>query len=293
MSLFDVKFNDAAEKAAAALAGHPYAMVVAGDALDALAGLPDDYFATVITSPPYWGLRTYGNDEREIGKGDLNGYLDALAAVFTEVRRVLRPDGVLWLNIGDTSSGSGGSGGDYLKGGRKAGQTGYRQGDTGGLARMQWANIPERLTIRLQDGGWLLRSKIVWNKGRVRPEDPNHVRRPGVQWEPIFMLTKTRDYQFWPERLTENGDVWNVSQLPRSGGHVAAFPDELVERCLLPSTTEGDVVLDPFVGSGTTLAVANQHGRHAVGIELVEGNLNIVRSRVAHAMVVPAADLAS
>lgn len=273
---------------------------------DASAGMPiaSGTVQALVTSPPYWGLRRYGDDGAELGTEDLHHYLERLVAVFAEARRVLRPDGLAWVNIGDTAAGSGGAGGDYVipsaakRKKRKAPieRRSYRQGrptvrtyhvdrlllDVGDpveeLAPAQWCNVPGRLASALQDDGWRLRASITWAKtskaGRamLRPEDLDHANRPGVSSEAILLLAPGPGRAtFYPERLAERGDVWHFP--PATGRYrgPAPFPDELPRRCILPSTDPGDWVLDPFAGSGTTLRVAELLGRNAVGLDLYAG----------------------
>lgn len=222
----------------------------------------------VVTSPPYYSLRRYGDSDLEIGTGSLDSYVADLRRVGEEIRRVLRDDGVFWLNLGDTASGSGGAGGDYNPGGVRDGQPRYRQGTTG-VPPMSWCLVPQRVALGLQKDGWLVRSWVTWNKDRLRPESLQHVKRPGISSETILMLTKTRTYKFYPERLEERGNVWTFApQVARKKSHLAPFPDELARRCVGTSTDPGDVVFDPFMGSGTTLHVAEAMGREAVGLDL-------------------------
>jgi site-specific DNA-methyltransferase (adenine-specific)/site-specific DNA-methyltransferase (cytosine-N4-specific) len=231
----------------------------------------DESFNAVITSPPYWGLRTYGHDEREIGGGSLTTYLQDVCAVADEIWRVLRTDGVFWLNIADTASGSGGAGGDYNSGGKQHGRPKWKQGDSG-LPGMTWCNVPSRVSIMLQDRGWLLRSDITWNKQRLRPESLAHARRPGVQTERIFMFAKHRDHVFYPDGLIERGNIWSFPPEKKAKSHLAPFPIELPTRCLLCSTRPGDRILDPFIGKGTTIEAAENHGRIGYGLDLYSGD---------------------
>jgi DNA modification methylase len=123
--------------------------------------------------------------------------------------------------------------------------------------------------LGLQADGWLVRSVITWDKGRMRPESLQHVRRPGVSSETILMLTQQRKYTFYPETLPDRGDVWQFPPQPaRKRSHLAPFPDELAKRCIEASTVEGETVFDPFVGSGTTVHVAEALGRVGVGLDL-------------------------
>jgi site-specific DNA-methyltransferase (cytosine-N4-specific) len=227
---------------------------------------PDGKFQTIVTSPPYFGLRSYGDSSSEIGIGSVDDYLSSMEKCSIEWKRVLADDGLLWLNVGDTASGSGGAGGDYNSGGNKDGKPKYRQGKSG-RAKMQWLNIPHRVVEVFVETGWLYRSCITWDKGMMRPEDLKHSRRPGVSSEFIFMFAKNRNHRFFPDRLTEKGNVWHFSP-ERKKDHIAPFPEELPRRCIEVSSEVGDWVLDPFSGSNTTLTVAASIGRNAFGCDL-------------------------
>ena len=183
-----------------------------------------------------------------------------------EWHRILHPEGLLWMNIGDTASGSGGAGGDYNRGGSKDGKPRYRQGKTD-RSPMQWLNVPHRVLEIFVDSGWLYRSCITWDKSNLRPEDLRHARRPGISHEFIFMLAKDRNHRFFEGRLVERGSVWHFPPARRSK-HLAPFPAELPARCIPLSTQPGDWVLDPFAGSGTTCEVAQKLGRNSVGVDL-------------------------
>jgi site-specific DNA-methyltransferase (cytosine-N4-specific) len=243
-----------------------------------------------VTSPPYWGLRVYGDDQGELGTESLEEYLTNLVAIMRDVRTTLRPDGLAWINLGDTASGSGGAGGDYLPPERrknpdkvrgrsyrvKLGHNRYRQGDSG-LAGRQWCAVPARAALALQHDGWWLRAWVTWAKTSVngkemrRPESLHHVNRPGSSSETILLLSPRQGRaRFYPSQLVEKGDVWHFSPVRpgESTGHAAPFPDELARRCILPSTLPGDLVLDPFAGSGTVLRVSEEHGRRAIGLDL-------------------------
>lgn len=241
-----------------------------GDARD-LTRIPTGSVACVVTSPPYLAQRRYGASPLEIGReGSLRAFVLAVADVFDGLRRVLRPDGLAWLNIGDKANGSGGAGGDWTPGrkGRRAGggPSTFRDPD---YLDGTFLDVPGALLRELLLRGWRLRLPIVWDKGRQAPEDLNHVRRPRWQHETIYLLapSKTRS-RFFPERLTETGSVWRFPAGGQGPSHLAPFPDELARRCILPSTEPGDLVFDPFAGSGTTIRVANQLGRRGLGFDL-------------------------
>lgn len=252
----------------------PAGTIARGDAVEVVRRHVDDASVdAVVTSPPYFGRRTYGDSEDELGRGEhLKTYVDRLVELGRELRRALKPDGVLWLNIGDTAAGSGGAGGDHNRGGSKAWVPKYRQGPTG-LERRQWIGVPWRVALALQEDGWLLRSAVTWDKVNRRPEDLRHARRPGESSEAIFLFAAGWPHRFYPERLEEPGDVWHFKARRRADAprHFAPYPEELALRCILPSTEPGELVLDPFAGSGTTLHVAEELGRRAIGVDLYAG----------------------
>lgn len=256
--------------------------VYCGDVLDELRKLPDDYVQCCVTSPPYFGLRSYLPDEsklkdREVGfRQTLSEYIDTLVEVFREVRRVLRPDGTLWLNLGDSFNGSGGAGGDYSPGGLKEGQPKYPGRKVSGLKPKDLIGVPWRVAFALQEDGWWLRSDIVWEKGNCMPESVTD--RPTRSHEYIFLLTKSRKYFYDAEAIKEpiaesskkrrkypryaedskgatgkyavinekyntrntkrnKRTVWHINTKPYKGAHFAVFPPELPKICILAGTS--------------------------------------------------------
>ena len=236
---------------------------VIGDAAELPFG--DNTFDCHVTSPPYFGQRFYGDDEREVGRGSLDEYIAAEVDAMREVYRVLKPTGTSWYNVADTASNSGGAGGDHVSGAKK-GIRKYRQGDMG-IQGSQWGLVPYRLALGFQSAGWLVRSVIVWDKGVLHPESLKHARRPGYGYEVILMLAKSSSYKFYDDLLVERGNIWHFK--PSYGkDHVAPFPDELPRRCIEPSTDPGDLVLDTHSGTGSTARVAESLDRCGVGVEL-------------------------
>jgi site-specific DNA-methyltransferase (cytosine-N4-specific) len=241
-----------------------------GDALHVLQLLPSRSVQCIVTSPPYWGLRDY-NVPNQIGLEDtLPQFINRLLAVFAEVRRVLRDDGVFWLNIGDgyTSGNRGWRAPDEKNPARAMS---VRPNTPEGLKRKDLLGIPWRLAFALQDDGWFLRTDIVWHKPNAMPESVKD--RPTRAHEYLFMLTKNEHYYYDREAVTEkNGrncrSVWNINTQGFAGAHFATFPKQLIEPCIKSSTKNGDFVLDPFFGSGTVGVVAQQLNRRFVGIEL-------------------------
>lgn len=270
--------------------------IYTGDALEVLRGLPDGSVNCCVTSPPYYALRDYGMDGQIGRESSPKEYVSRLTEVFAEVRRVLRPDGTLWLNLGDTYAGRGAE----------------------EIKPKDLIGIPWMAAFALRDDGWYLRNDIIWMKENPMPESVKD--RCTRCHEHIFLFSKSKqyffDYKAISEPVTESTkerlkrgiagsnkygapipgqpkvqtinlprghgtisdgdinpmrskrDVWIVNTVPFKGGHYAAYPPKLVESCILAGCPVGGVVLDPFMGSGTTGMVAKQHDRHYVGIEI-------------------------
>lgn len=242
-----------------------------GNALNVLKTLPSDVFNVAVTSPPYFWARDYGYDE-QIGHEDaVDDFVMALADVFDEVKRTLHPEGVFFLNIGDTYYSGNGQphGHDPRCSSRSFMRKKLRAVDKSGwdIPKKTLIGIPWKIAFELQKRGWTLRSDIIWNRCNAFSE-PTARDRPHRQYEHIFMFTKARFYSFDRSALPEE-DVWNIP-IERNVriDHNAAFPTELVKRCIESGSPVGGKILDPFVGSGTVLDVANSLGRDAVGIDM-------------------------
>lgn len=300
------------------------ATIYVGDNRKVLSRLESGSVQTCITSPPYWGLRDYDQDEQiglELSPDD---YVAELVSVFSEVKRVLADDGTLWLNLGDSYNGASNN---------RTGQNGYNDGRTNrekrfsvggvkGLKPKDLVGIPWRVAFALQSDGWYLRSDIIWHKPNPMPESVTD--RPTKSHEYIFLLSKQPKYFYDHEAIKEpaiwandsrNGggrftydgkraendgfvqqsfvtvndtrnkrDVWTVATKPFSGAHFAVYPPELIIPCVLAGSREGDTVLDPFSGSGTTGEVTLKHERNYVGIELNPEYAEISRQRISGAI---------
>ncbi|MCC6735369.1 MAG: site-specific DNA-methyltransferase [Bauldia sp.] len=268
--------------------------IIQADALSALRQLPDSSVQCIVTSPPYWGLRDY-NIPGQIGhEPTLPAFIERLRAVFAEARRVLRDDGVLWLNIGDGyTSGNRGWRAPDKKNRARAMET--RPATPAGLKPKDLLGIPWRLAFALQDDGWYLRADIIWNKPNAMPESVQD--RPTRSHEYMFMFSKSEAYYYDRVAVREqNGrnrrTVWDVNTQGVAGAHFATFPPLLVRPCLLSSSRPADFVLDPFFGSGTVGVVAEGLGRRYVGIELNPDYVALASSRLttdAHTVIRPAA----
>lgn len=261
--------------------------ILIGDALTLLKKLPADTYETCVTSPPYWGLRDYGVPGQIGAEPNLNDYIANLVQVFQEVRRVLKPDGTFWLNIGDSYT----SGGRTWRGADKKnvarGMT-YRAPTPEGLKPKDLIGVPWRLAFALQADGWYLRSDIVWNKPNAQPESVKD--RPSRVHEYVFMFSRSLkyfyDHEGVRERTLDNGgkrsrrSVWSVNTEPFPEAHFATFPRALVVPCVQAGTRPGGIVLDPFFGSGTTGEVALKLGRSFLGIELHKEYADIAKRRI-------------
>ena len=251
--------------------------VYQGDALAILKTLPTNTFHCVVTSPPYFWLRDYGIDG-QLGQEDtVDKYVVSISQVMDEVFRVLKKDGTLFLNLGDTYySGKGESQGADPKSSKR--RFGLRAVDkSGGLGiglRPKTAiGIPWRVAIEMSKRNWILRSPIVWHRKHALPEAVKD--RPRRSYEYVFMFVKDRKYYFDRQPLVHANteDLWviNARPKPTNGIDTAPFPDELAKRCLDIGCPSEGLVLDPFAGGGTTLRVAVNSGRSATGIELNPG----------------------
>jgi site-specific DNA-methyltransferase (cytosine-N4-specific) len=241
-----------------------------GDALQVLQRLPSESVQCVVTSPPYWGLRDYDVPDQIGLEPTLPQFINRLLGIFTEVRRVLRKDGIFWLNIGDgyTSGNRGWRAPDKKNPARAMS---VRPDTPEGLKPKDLLGIPWRLALALQEDGWYLRADLVWHKPNAMPESVKD--RPTRAHEYLFMLTKEERYYYNAKAIVEvNGrncrSVWNIHTQGFAGAHFATFPPKLVEPCIKAATRPGDFVLDPFFGSGTVGLVAQELRRRYVGIEL-------------------------
>ena len=304
-----------------------------GHCLDVLADVPDGAFDCCVTSPPYWGLRDYGDEGKpwpSVEYSPMPGldpvtvaestcplgleptvaeYVAHIVHVFREVRRTLRDDGALWLNLGDR----------YANDGKWGGSTGGKR--TTGLKPKDLVGIPWRVAFALQADGWWLRSDIVWSKPNPMPESVTD--RPTRAHEYVFLLAKSARYVYdaaasaelsvsehpsgngfrrehrlsnprgqesqWEpgEGKTRNRrSVWHVATTPFAGAHFATFPPELIKPCILAGCPEGGTVLDPFLGSGTTGMVAESLGRRWFGAEQNPEYEAIIRARTIQAGLV-------
>ena len=312
--------------------------ILYGDCRDTLKQF-DEQARTCMTSPPYYGLRNYGNEENQIGQENTpEEFIDQLVNVFKEVRNVLTDDGTLWVNLGDSYYNyRPGKGQSYPK--QSVSKTNQdlptqcnkRGNKLDGLKEKDLIGIPWMFAFAMRSDGWYLRQDIIWHKPNPMPESVKD--RCTKSHEYIFLLSKNKKYYYdneaikepvkqdWGTRNRTNGkyhnsgsglsphsgltksydrknkrDVWSITNKPYKGSHFAVFPPDLITPCILAGSEKGDIVLDPFMGSGTTAMVAKQLGRDYIGCELHEEYGNLIDQRVpvekvAHSPTNPLADL--
>lgn len=305
-----------------------------GDALEVARTLPDGLARTIVTSPPYFGLRDYGEDGQIGAEASVGEYVARMVELFRELRRVLSVDGTLWLNLGDcyvNPSTSGANRGGNTQAALYDDHRPIAGRLHSGLGAKQLVGVPWRVALALQDDGWILRSDIIWHKPNPMPESVTD--RPTKSHEYLFLFSKNPNYYYDAEAIAEDavkgdagsrfdlgktGDhqmqraqkgirfggakygedetaqsrtksgnvyepdgkrnkrtVWTVPTVPFPGSHFAVYPPDLIRPCIRAGSEPGDIVLDPFSGSGTTGAVATFEGRRYVGIDLNRDYLDL------------------
>jgi DNA modification methylase len=293
--------------------------VLQGDCREVLATLPAESVHCCVTSPPYFGLRDYGNTAQIGLEPTPAEYIDQMVAVFREVRRVLRDDGTLWLNLGDSySAGGNGGGAQDAKQQTNVGSLLPDAKRVAGYKPKNLLGIPWRVAFALQADGWYLRQDIIWHKPNPMPESVRD--RCTKAHEYVFLLAKSERYfcdmnaisdpatyansaesvpqggfsgsrsekidgvqaSFRAIKDTRNKrSVWTINTKPFAEAHFATMAPELAETCIKAGCPEGGTVLDPFGGAGTTGLVADQLQRSAVLVELNPEYIAIARRRIA------------
>jgi len=275
---------------------------------------------TCVTSPPYFGLRDYGHEGQIGLEQTPEQYIAAMVEVFRCVRDVLADDGTLWLNIGDSYAAAGGAqvqGTKQTKGSQAGAWNGETRKPPQGIKPKDLIGIPWMLAFALRADGWYLRQDIIWHKPNPMPESVRD--RCTKAHEYIFLLSKSERYFFDSEAMKEKAvgvrggapkkihsesaqgkhgatsalnkpwdgaetrnrrSVWTVATCPYKGAHFATFPPALIEPCILAGSKVGDIVLDPFMGSGTTAQVSLQHKRGYFGCEINEAYGPLQQKRI-------------
>jgi site-specific DNA-methyltransferase (adenine-specific) len=279
--------------------------ILCGDATVTLSTIPDSSVQCIVTSPPYFRQRDYGTGNCQIGsENTVEEYIQRLLEVFRECRRVLKADGLLWLNLGDK----------FLDG--------------------VLLGLPWRVAIAMQQAGWLLRCDVIWHKPNAMPHSVK--TRPTVDHEYIFMFSKSSDYYYDADAIREphvtfsentrmkggrnhfgkrNGTpevgknsgnanlhngrwdqafhplgrnrrtVWSIPLSKYRGAHFAVFPEKLVENCVKASSKPKDLILDPFAGSGTVGVVAARFQRFFILIELSAAYCKLIERRLSESQL--------
>jgi len=299
-----------------------------GDCRETLKTLPDGSVNCCVTSPPYFGLRSYNGGDAELGKEETpEAFVSNLVELFREVRRVLRDDGTVWLNLGDSYVGTGAKG-EHKDPKHPEGRNAQKETPTNyrvqGLKSKDLIGIPWRVAFALQADGWYLRQDLIWAKPNAMPESVKD--RCTKAHEYIFLLSKSPKYYFDMDAMKEpaiyagdnrgaRGDkrrgtecnsmsgvtgefrnkrsVWTVTTKPYKGAHFATFPPDLIEPCVLAGCPTDGIILDPFGGSGTTAGVAIKHGRNAVLCELSKEYVYLIPDRISKISGHPADEFTS
>jgi site-specific DNA-methyltransferase (adenine-specific) len=250
-----------------------------------------------VTSPPYFGLRDYGCDGQIGLEENPQKYIEKLVEVFRSVKRILREDGTVWVNIGDTYSGNRWSKGTGSSlNGNSDKHRSMQHDKNSGLPDKNLIGIPWRLALAMQADGWYLRQDIIWHKPMTMPESVTD--RLVRSHEYVFLLAKSSSYFFDHKSIQEpvrqktisskgkvytmanKRDVWSVSPRRYKGAHFATYPPALITPCILAGCPEGGTVIDPFGGSGTTAEVALKNNRNAILCELNPEYIKIIEKRL-------------
>jgi len=279
--------------------------ILEGSCLERLKEIPDSSVQCVVTSPPYFQCRQYGDHKDELGREQLPGdFITGLCKVLDEIWRVLKYDGVLWLNIGDSIS-----------------KKKYKECQIHPMIKKgESMLLPFMLANEARRRGWYVQQDIIWAKRNPMPCSTHKRCTPSHEY--IWMLTKSEAYSFDPIPITtpsktpkpknkeEYGPMPPIGGVKRSGGatysgnrpigngrsrkrdvwfettsrcpesHFAPFPESIVEPCILSTTKEGDIVLDPFSGTGTVAQVCVRLKRHVICIELYRRYVDMIKARL-------------
>lgn len=296
------------------------------DCLAFLKQMPDNFIDCCVTSPPYYGLRDYGVNG-QIGLEETpEQYVQKLVAVFAEVKRVLKPEGTLWLNLGDSYANNGCNSnqvgrftGERIRAGKKGIMDSRPRKIPENLKPKDLIGIPWMTAFALRADGWYLRQDIIWHKPNPMPESVTD--RCTKSHEYIFLLAKSQKYYYDYKAIAENStyfdidnrsingptisarmdgsqyqckrqgvysedglrnkrDVWTVNTKPYKESHFATFPEKLIVDCIKAGCPENGIVLDPFMGAGTTGLVARKLNCNYVGIELNAEYIKIAERRI-------------
>ena len=247
--------------------------IVCGDSLELLKKLDNNSIDLIITSPPYFGCRQYGNENigREMNPLD---YVEKFLNFSALLKNVMKKEGSFYLVIGDVYFGTKGFSRNKGKYARKTDKHYVEhticKPDGKVLQYKQLLLLPSRVAIRMQEQGWILRNDIIWHKPNAIPSYCADRRLP--RYEHIFHFVKAHKYYFdHNECKNLDCDKDIISQSIKAfGKHQATYPLPLIEKLVLTTSREGDIVLDPFSGYGTTALASKKHGRRYIGFEINE-----------------------
>ena len=256
-----------------------------GDAATVLSQLGEASVDCIVTSPPYYGQRDYQADGQIGLESDPNAYIERLVGVFREARRVLKPTGSLWVNIGDTYwSGKGRSHGEDRKQKyRRFTRPQDRTGQKPLCVPKQLLLIPHRFAIAMQDDGWVVRNDNVWYKVNPTPDPVKDRCASAHEYMFHFVLGRRYHYNHLAVAVPSQGkrdtktppSVWEIRSTPTFKKHMAVFPEELVRIPIRATLPPGGTLLDPFCGSGTALSYAKNQdcAAQVIGIDVSEAAL--------------------
>jgi len=305
--------------------------IICGDNLEIMRQIPDGKIDMGMTSPPYWGLRDY-EVKGQCGLEDTpEKYIDKMVIIFHELKRILKPSGSFFLNMGDTYSSDSHIRQtskdryyknkdekryrDTLASERHAGRSDKKRRSFKNMhvPKKSLCMIPERLAWALIEDGWILRNKIIWYKPQGMPSPVKD--RLTNKWEYVFLFSKSGNYYFDLDGIREKpiwggenwgdvgkklkkaklvsdhkfenhplgknpGDVFIIPTQPFPEAHFAVFPEKLCEKPIQAGCPPSGIIIDPFVGTGTTVYVANKLMRHGIGIDLNPKFCEMARRRI-------------
>jgi site-specific DNA-methyltransferase (cytosine-N4-specific) len=284
--------------------------------LDTVSRMPDNFLDCVITSPPYWQLRDYGYEGQWGLEPTYQEYLENLWSLMDAIYPKLKDCGTVWVNLGDTYAGSGGSGGDYNENGLREGQPKVRPVKS--IQNKCLLLIPHRFAIGCINRGWIVRNDIIWAKRNGMPESVKD--RFSKKHEYFFFMVKSEKYYFDLDairdkpisdnvvrdkskesfgigtstfsegaRNTNNplgknpgtvSDFWDIPTKPNTLKHYATYNESLISKPILAGCPEGGIIYDPFMGTGSTAEAAFKAGRKYIGSEMSEEYCKIAEKRL-------------
>lgn len=271
-----------------------------GDAFDVIDEIPEDTIQSVITSPTYWGKRSFTKDSREFGSESLESYVKKNVILYSKILEKIKDGGSLFFIMQDSYMGSGVSRSHHINWEknkhsdfRRDGLDSLKQGNTSSVTahhdiieNKSLCGIPFRIAIKLVDFGYIWRQTIIWEKPNPMPTNVKDRARQSSEY--IFHFVKNRIYKFNQEPFQtfgKNGElrmpnqVWTSPPEPKRD-HSATFPRSIVTPLLLATTDRDDTVFDPFLGSGTMYYICKKYGRNFIGCDINKDFVTNLRNRI-------------